>query len=78
MNYVRCIHNSGNEASLTKGAIYRTLGTTRIEEISGMLRIIDNEGEDYLYPDHWFEMMADQDKMGSMSQLLTTQANTVG
>ena len=46
--YVRCINHQGNEASLSTGAIYRALPTTPVEDDSGMLRIIDNEGEDYL------------------------------
>jgi hypothetical protein len=54
MNYVRCINNQGNEASLDVGTIYRGLQTTAVEKESGMSRIIDNEGEDYLYPDNWF------------------------
>jgi hypothetical protein len=50
MQYVKCINNQGNEASLHIGMIYRTLPTTPVEDASGMLRVIDNEGEDYLYP----------------------------
>jgi len=52
MNYVRCINNQGYEASLTEDAIYKSLldNTDRTS-----LRVIDNEGEDYLYDDSRFE-----------------------
>lgn len=45
--YVVCINNTGNEASLDLGKIYRI-----VRPLSGdppsMVRVIDNEGEDYL------------------------------
>lgn len=46
MSYVRCIDNTGYEVSLTLGQVYKTLPYTS-DEVS--LRVIDNEGEDYLY-----------------------------
>ncbi len=55
MKYMRCAYNADNQASLTIDAIYQALPTTDVEKASGMVRIVDNEGEDYLYPDHWFE-----------------------
>jgi len=46
--YAVCIDNAGNEVSLDLGKIYRI-----IRPLSGdppsMVRVIDNEGEDYLY-----------------------------
>jgi len=61
MNYVRCINNQtyvhvpgepvdGTLADLTVGAVYKVLPTTPHERDADMLRIIDNSGEDYLYP----------------------------
>jgi hypothetical protein len=46
--YAVCISNDGNEASLDLGRIYQVVrpGTG---DPSSMLRVIDNEGEDYLY-----------------------------
>jgi hypothetical protein len=44
--YVRCINNRGYEASLTVDAVYRVLPD---ETDSASLRVIDNDGEDYLY-----------------------------
>ena len=66
MNYVRCINNktyvhlpdeSGNGAlaDLTIGAVYKVLPTPQHERDTGMLRIIDNSGEDYLYPASYFQ-----------------------
>ncbi len=52
MNYVRCINNRGYEASLTIGAIYKVLPDN---SDPASLRIIDNEGEDYLYDASQFE-----------------------
>jgi hypothetical protein len=47
--HVVCINNRGYAASLEKGKIYRLLrdvqGTSH-----GLLRVIDESGEDYLYP----------------------------
>lgn len=52
MHYVRCINNDGYQASLTLGAIYKMLpsGSDVVT-----LRVIDNEGEDYLYDASRFE-----------------------
>lgn len=55
MPYVRCVKNKGNQASLVIGRIYKTLPTTPRERRNGLLRVIDNEGEDYLYDRDYFE-----------------------
>jgi hypothetical protein len=65
MNYVRCINNKAylrvpDEAvndtlgDLTLGAVYKVLPISPQERDSGLLRIIDNSGEDYLYPANYF------------------------
>ena len=77
MRYARCVNNQGNEASLQIGTIYRVLATTKIEQESGMIRIIDNEGEDYLYPVRWFEAVSEQELMAEFSQPLTIHLNEV-
>jgi len=46
---VRCIDNSGLEASLRRGAIYR-IADPEPGDPADHLRVIDEEGEDYLYP----------------------------
>jgi hypothetical protein len=71
MNYMKCINNQGNEASLTIGAIYRSLSTTPLEDKTGMVRIIDNEGEDYLYPRRWFELVPEQALASELSEFVT-------
>ncbi|HRJ45031.1 MAG: hypothetical protein KJZ86_14475 [Caldilineaceae bacterium] len=54
MQYVRCLDNSGYEVSLTRGQMYKTLPDTS-DSIS--IRVIDNEGEDYLYDAKRFESL---------------------
>jgi hypothetical protein len=44
-----CLDNSGYEVSLELRKIYVALPDTRAERLS-QLRIIDESGEDYLYP----------------------------
>jgi hypothetical protein len=51
--FVFCIDNRGYEFSLTVGRIYRQLPDLTAEH-SGMLRVVDNEGEDYLYGEQLF------------------------
>ena len=55
MYYVRCINNQGNAVSLTVGQVYKILPATQLENEEGLVRIIDNEGEDYLYNQEQFE-----------------------
>jgi Ribbon-helix-helix protein, copG family len=66
MNYVRCINNkaylhvpdeavNGALMDLTIGAVYKVLPTPQQERDTGLLRIIDNSGEDYLYPASYFQ-----------------------
>ena len=66
MNYVRCVNNkayvhvpdeavNGPLADLTLGAVYKALPTPQPEQDAGLLRIIDNSGEDYLYPANYFQ-----------------------
>ena len=46
---VVCIDNKGNEASLEQWKIYQSLPDEEAE-IHNEIRVIDEEGEDYLYP----------------------------
>lgn len=77
MKFVRCISNKGNEASLDLGFIYRALELNPLEKESGMVRIIDNEGEDYLYPNHWFETLSTEKLLSEPLQPLTIYLNAV-
>lgn len=48
-----CIDNEGYPASLEKRKIYVALAD-RAAEKHGLVRIIDESGEDYLYPKSFF------------------------
>ena len=50
---VVCIDNEGYLASLEKRKIYVALADKAAEK-QGLLRIIDESGEDYLYPKTFF------------------------
>ena len=63
---MRCINNkayvhvpdeasNGALADLTIGAVYKVLPTAQHERDTGVIRIVDNSGEDYLYPDSYFQ-----------------------
>ena len=47
--FVVCVRNTGYPAALETRKIYRTM-TDRDAEAHGMLRVVDESGEDYLYP----------------------------
>jgi hypothetical protein len=51
--FALCIENSGNEASLILGKVYRIVPDARAAR-DGMLRIIDESGEDYLFDENQF------------------------
>ena len=46
-----CIQNTDYEASLELRKLYRILTA---DEAPGFLRIVDESGEDYLYPEAYF------------------------
>ena len=50
---VVCIRNAGYEASLERGRRYRQLPDAEAAEY-GQVRVVDESGEDYLYPEHYF------------------------
>ena len=51
--YVLCISNRGFRASLIVRKVYRTLADARAEA-RGLVRVVDESGEGYVYPDHPF------------------------
>jgi len=51
--YVVCIHNEESEHSLELRKIYEVLDDA-VATKHNMLRVIDEEDEDYLYPAAWF------------------------
>jgi len=48
-----CVENSAYPASLELHKIYRVLADSSVEA-GGALRVVDESGEDYLYPVEWF------------------------
>lgn len=48
-----CIRNSEYPASLELHKIYRTLPDVEATQ-EGDVRVVDESGEDYLYPAEWF------------------------
>lgn len=51
--YAVCIANKGNEASLERHKLYVLL-PDRQAEADGLVRVVDEDAEDYLYPADWF------------------------
>ncbi|MFL6798549.1 MAG: hypothetical protein ACJ8F3_14150 [Xanthobacteraceae bacterium] len=54
---VVCVDNDGYPTSLEKRKIYILLRDGQAEK-HGMLRIVDESGEDYLYPKAFFRSIA--------------------
>jgi hypothetical protein len=55
--FVVCVDNEGYAASLEKRKIYVALRDAAAEK-RGLLRIVDESGEDYLYPKKSFRPIA--------------------
>ena len=52
-HYVLCVNNDGYPASLDLGKLYRCLRDPKAKR-HALWRIVDESGEDYLYPSDWF------------------------
>jgi hypothetical protein len=50
---VICVDNTGYEASLERRKIYEAISDAASAK-RGMIRVIDESGEDYLYPESMF------------------------
>jgi hypothetical protein len=55
--FVVCVRNKGYPASLEARKVYRVLADPEGEKL-GLLRVIDEDGEDYLYPRAYFVPIA--------------------
>jgi len=55
--FVVCVQNDGYPASLEKRKIYVALRDPTAEKL-GQLRVIDESGDDYLYPKGFFRSIA--------------------
>lgn len=51
--FVVCIENKSHPASLEFGKIYRIVEDEKAAKHK-MIRVIDESGEDYLYPENYF------------------------
>ncbi len=54
--FVLCLRNEGYEASLELLKLYRVLPDPKAAE-KGLLRVMDESDEDYLYPESFFVVM---------------------
>jgi hypothetical protein len=54
---VVCINNEGYPASLEKRKIYLTFRDATADK-HGLIRVVDESGEDYLYPKTFFRSIA--------------------
>jgi hypothetical protein len=54
---VVCVNNEGYPASLERRKIYIALRDAAAEK-HGLLRVVDESGEDYLYPKAFFRAIA--------------------
>ena len=51
--FALCIDNTDYKASLMPGKVYRVIPDPRAAK-DDLVRIVDESGEDYLYPAEWF------------------------
>ena len=54
--FALCLKNTGNEASLILGKVYRVLPDVRAAK-DDLVRIIDESGEDYLFHKNQFALV---------------------
>jgi hypothetical protein len=77
---VVCIDNDGYAASLERRKIYVTLRDP-IAEKRGLLRVVDESGDDYLYPKMFFPLdrvAAGAQESGVGGCLMTSKRSTSG
>jgi len=52
-HFMICVDNRGYEASLEIRKLYEVVSDRAVEKHQ-QVRVIDESGEDYLYPEHYF------------------------
>ena len=52
-HFVVCLDNRGYEASLERRKLYEVISDDRAQTL-GMCRVVDESGDDYLYPSELF------------------------
>ena len=55
--YVLCVKNRGHATSLERRKVYRRLNDARASR-HGLVRVVDESGQDYLYPSSYFVSIA--------------------
>jgi hypothetical protein len=81
--YVVCLSNAGYRASLIPRRIYRTLPDVEADR-RGLVRVVDESGEDYLYPRKLFSAIslpkqaAERFARSSSNQAVQRTARTAG
>ncbi|HUI06765.1 MAG TPA: hypothetical protein VL486_07140 [Verrucomicrobiae bacterium] len=53
IRFAVCVNNEDYQASLEIGKVYQVLADAKAAK-HGLTRVIDESGEDYLYPEDWF------------------------
>jgi len=53
LSYVLCVNNRGHAASLEVRKVYRFI-SDKAAARDGLIRVVDESGADYLYPDKYF------------------------
>lgn len=51
--FIVCINNDGYETSLEKRKLYQVIEDSKAELLN-LVRVVDERGEDYLYPANYF------------------------
>ena len=70
--YAVCISNDGYPVALERNKIYRMMPDARAKT-DGYLRIVDESGEDYLYPeDFFFVLTLPRGQAATLSRSLAT------
>jgi hypothetical protein len=57
VRFVVCLDNAGYDAALDVRKLYRVVPDSKSEKL-GLLRIVDESGEDYVYPKRLFAEIA--------------------
>lgn len=65
---VKCISNEGYPASLEVGTVYRMMPNGEPE--LGLVRVVDESGDDYLFPEEFFEPARPHNAVPSSLSLL--------
>lgn len=56
-SFVLCVRNRGYAASLRLRTVYPSINSDPEAEAHGMLRVVDEFGEDYLFPASYFVLI---------------------